>query len=213
MKRINRYLILNLSLIILCSNCSQVVANNKIASNFLPDSLLQLDNTFAHHILIAEKATHQLYLYQNNNSNPLLVKKYQIATGKKAGNKIFQGDHRTPEGIYQIINFIPHQELIKNLGKAGEMYGAGAFVMNYPNPIDQLQNKTGGGIWLHSTDDETRIDKGLDSRGCFVTANDDLKEISQYIELNKTALISVSKSFLPYKRKLAGTARNTWESC
>ncbi len=49
--------------------------------------------------------------------------------------------------------------------------------MNYPNPIDQRLKKTGGGIWLHSTNDETRIEKGLDSRGCVVAANNDLKEI------------------------------------
>ena len=47
------------------------------------------------------------------------------------------------------------------------------------------------GIWLHSTNDETRIDKGLDSRGCVVAANNDLKEIAQFVELDKTNIVIV----------------------
>jgi murein L,D-transpeptidase YafK len=114
-----------------------------------------------------------------------------MATGKKAGNKIYQGDHRTPEGIYYLTNFLTHQDLLKKHGKQGEIYGVGAFVLNYPNAGDAYDKKTGGGIWLHSTNDETRIDKGLDSRGCVVSGNTDLIEISKYIELHKTPMIVV----------------------
>lgn len=114
-----------------------------------------------------------------------------MATGKKAGDKLFQGDHRTPEGIYHFSDFLTHEQLLKRHGKAGEIYGVGAFVMNYPNPIDRREGKTGGGIWLHSTNDETRIEKGLDSRGCIVAHNSNLIDISKYIELNRTNVIVV----------------------
>ena len=130
---------------------------------------MYLDDFFSHHILIAEKSTHQLHLFRNKGSYPEHIKTYQMATGKKAGNKFFQGDHKTPEGVYQFTNFLTHEDLIKRHGKAGEIYGVGAFVMNYPNPIDQRLQKTGGGIWLHSTNDETRIEKGLDSRAVSYT--------------------------------------------
>jgi murein L,D-transpeptidase YafK len=63
--------------------------------------------------------------------------------------------------------------------------------MNYPNPIDRLNNKTGGGIWLHSTNNETRIEKGLDSRGCIVATNKELIEISTNIELHRTPIVVV----------------------
>tara|TARA_R110000868_G_scaffold226115_13_gene478653 strand:- start:3872 stop:4999 length:1128 start_codon:yes stop_codon:yes gene_type:complete len=161
------------------------------AADVLPAPLLQLDDKFSHHVLVAEKSTHQLHLFQNDNGRPKLVKTVQMATGKKAGDKIFQGDHRTPEGVYQMTEFLTHEDLIKRHGKAGEIYGVGAFVMNYPNPMDEVEGKTGGGIWIHSTNDETRIDKGLDSRGCVVTANVDLIELAKYIELNRTSVVVV----------------------
>lgn len=156
----------------------------------IPFSLLKLDLFFSHHVLIVEKSTHTIHVYKNNSSAyPELIAKHKIATGKKAGNKFFQGDFRTPEGIYDFTEFLPHQRLIQMHGKKGEIYGVGAFVMDYPNPIDLLNHKTGSGIWLHSTNDETRIEKGLDSRGCIVSKNNQLIDLSKYIELNKTNII------------------------
>lgn len=161
------------------------------SNNQYPSVLLQMDSFFSHHVIIAEKSTHQLYLYENNNGLPNLVKIYQMATGKKSGDKLFQGDHRTPEGIYFLVDFLTHQDLLKRHGEQGKIYGVGAFVLDYPNPIDAKEGKTGGGIWLHSTNDETRIEKGLDSRGCIVTANNHLIDISKYIELHRTPMIVV----------------------
>lgn len=161
------------------------------AKGFLPSPLLMLGPYFAHHVLVAEKTSHKLHLFQADPSGPKLVKSYQMATGKKAGNKQFQGDHRTPEGIYFIVDFIPNKQLLKKYGKEGEKYGVGAFVLNYPNQMDRRSKKTGGGIWVHSTNDETRIEKGLDSRGCVVIANKDLMDVSQYLELHKTPVIVV----------------------
>ncbi len=168
-----------------------MITNNTLANSkdYFPSNILQLDPYLSHHVIVAEKSTHKLYLFENKNGIPNLLSTIQVATGKKAGNKIFQGDHRTPEGIYHFSEFLPHRELLKRHGKAGEIYGVGAFVMNYPNPIDELKGKTGGGIWLHSTNDETRIDKGLDSRGCIVAHNENLIKLSQYIELNKTHIV------------------------
>lgn len=170
------------------------------ATDFLPANILQMDPFFNHHILIAEKATHQLFLFEYNPGGaPTLIKKFPMATGKVRGDKKYQGDHKTPEGIYRFTKFIPRTNLLKSYGKEGEIYGAGAFVMNYPNPHDRLMSKTGSGIWLHSTNDETRIEKGRDSRGCVVVANDHLKEISTFVELQKTSIIVVEK--IEYLRK------------
>ena len=182
-----------------------ILANFGYAEEYYPDALLQLDGYFSHHVLVAVKSTHKLHLYKNDNGNPKLVKSYQMATGKKAGDKLFQGDHRTPEGIYYFIDFIPHQELIQRHGKAGEIYGVGAFVMDFPNPIDRQLKKTGGGIWLHSTNEETRIEKGLDSRGCLVIANKDLKDVSHYLELNRSSVVVVHD--LSYLKKSAWKAK------
>jgi murein L,D-transpeptidase YafK len=174
--------------------CATIVSSAIVAStlDLLPAPLLQTDPLFSHHVLIAEKSTHKLHLFEHNpKGESKHLHSYQMASGKIAGNKSAQGDHRTPEGIYQFTNFIPHDRLIKMYGKKGEIYGIGSFVINYPNPIDNRLHKGGSGIWLHSTNDETRIEKGLDSRGCLVVANQDLIDISKYIELRKTPLIVV----------------------
>jgi len=178
-------------------------ASAKEDREFFPAALLQMDDNYSHHILIAEKSTHTLYLFENLGGYPRLVKNYQMVTGKMAGNKKSQGDFRTPEGIYYFVDFIPKSDLLERYGKDGDIYGVGAFVMDFPNPIDRGLGKTGGGIWLHSTNDETRIEKGLDSRGCIVAANNDLKDISQYLELNRSEVIIV--------HDLEYWSKETWE--
>lgn len=174
------------------------------AENFLPSAIYQLDQRFTHHVIVVEKSTHTLYLYQYAEPFPKLLKKYQIATGKIIGNKQVQGDHKTPEGVYFFQNFHSAQELISRYGETGLIYGAGAFTTNYPNVIDRMNGKTGGGIWLHSTDDDKRVSKGLDSRGCVVAVDADLKDISQYIDLQNTPIVIV--------QDLAFLSEETWKT-
>ena len=162
-----------------------------LAEVFYPSNLLLLDEKFTHHVILVEKSTHTLFVYENNKGEPRLVKEFKIATGKLKGNKEAQGDHRTPEGIYVIQSFLAEAELLKKYGEQGKMYGSGAFPLNYPNEIDERLGKTGNGIWIHSTDDDNRISKGLDSKGCVVLANNDLKELSNYIDLKSTPVVIV----------------------
>ncbi len=171
----------------------QALANNlSAAQKFVyPAALIQLDDNFTHHIIVAEKATHRVHLFKNQSGLPEYVKSYTAATGKRRGNKLEKGDLKTPEGIYLVTEFLSARQLSEKYKDEAKIYGAGAFVLNYPNPMDESAGKTGGGIWLHSTDDNSRINKGLDSRGCVVIVDEDLKDISQYIELNKTKFIIV----------------------
>lgn len=162
-----------------------------LSAEFLPASIYKLDQRFSHHVLVVEKSTHRLYLYENQDGLPKLLKTYPIATGKIMGDKKVQGDEKTPEGIYQFQRFRPSAELVKMYGDTGLIYGAGAFTTNYPNIIDVRSGKTGGGIWLHSTDDDSRVGKGLDSRGCVVAIDKDLKHISQFIDLQNTPVVIV----------------------
>lgn len=161
------------------------------AEEFYPSNILMMDAKFAHHVILVEKSTHKLHLYENSMTNPKLVKTYSTATGKFKGDKLISGDHKTPEGIYTIYDFLSKEELLRRHGKYAEIYGSGAFPMDYPNFMDERAGKTGGGIWLHSTDNDNRISKGLDSKGCVVLQNADLRDISQFIELNHTPIIVV----------------------
>ena len=158
---------------------------------FYPSNIMMMDDKFAHHVILVEKATHKLHIYENAATEPKLVKTFNMATGKTKGDKASSGDHKTPEGIYTIYDFYSKDELYRRHGNYAKIYGSGAFPMDYPNFIDERAKKTGGGIWLHSTDDDNRISKGLDSRGCVVVQNQDLKDISQFIELDSTPIIVV----------------------
>ncbi len=167
------------------------MVGNTFAEDFYPSNILMMDQKFAHHVILVEKATHKLHLFENSGTSPKLVKTYSTATGKFKGDKSINGDHKTPEGIYSINDFLSKEELLRRHGKYAEIYGAGAFPMDYPNFIDEREGKTGGGIWLHSTHDDNRISKGLDSKGCVVLQNADLRDISQYIEIERTPIIVV----------------------
>lgn len=184
--------------------------------NYYPSNILMMDEKFAHHVILVEKSTHKLHIYENSNTIPKLIKTYDIATGKTKGDKSVNGDHKTPEGIYTIYEFLPAQELLRRHGKYAEIYGPGAFPMDYPNFIDKRAGKGGGGIWLHSTDDDKRISKGLDSRGCVVVRQQDLKDISEYIQLERSPIIVVqdihylSKSTWERYRKDVNDAVQKW---
>ncbi len=185
------------------------------ASDFLPSTIYQLDKKFTHHILVVEKSSHSLFLYKYGEEKPELVKKYKILTGKFTGDKTEQGDKKTPEGIYFFQEFHSSNFLINKYGDYGKIYGAGAFTTNYPNTIDLRSGKTGGGIWLHSTDDDNRVSLGLDSRGCVVAIDKDLKEISQYIDLANTPIIIVQDlyfetkdNWVKNKEKISSTIKN-----
>lgn len=171
--------------------------------NFLPSNILMMDENYAHHVILVEKSTHQLHIYENDKTFPKLLKTYNIASGKIKGDKAASGDHKTPEGIYTLQEFLSKEELRRRHGDYAKIYGAGAFPMNYPNFIDNREKDGGGGIWLHSTDDDNRISKGLDSRGCVVVQNADLKDIGQFIELRNTPIIVV--------QDILHLSRKTWE--
>ena len=77
-----------------------------------------------------EKSTHTLHLFENQNGFPKLIKTFQIATGKIKGNKYNEGDHKTPEGIYQLGEFLSKEQLHSMYqAKDAKIYGAGAFTM------------------------------------------------------------------------------------
>lgn len=162
-------------------------------ADYKPSFVYQIDPYFGHHVILAEKATSTLKLFKHDDGFIDAIKSYPIATGLIPGDKRIQGDKKTPEGIYITRQFLSSEDLTKRYGNYGKMYGAGAFTLSYPNPYDQLLGKTGGGIWLHSTDDEERISKKLDSKGCVVVDDKNLAEISKYIDLNNTVFVIVDQ--------------------
>jgi hypothetical protein len=109
-------------LITLCLIISSHLALGQEGQKLYPAPLLSMDNFFSHHILIAEKSTHLLHLYRNNEGRPEFVKSYQVVTGKKTGDKGTEGDLKTPEGRAGLRQFgktgLAYEKLITDQEKA-----------------------------------------------------------------------------------------------
>lgn len=107
------------------------------------------------------------------------LKSYPCSTGDKQGDKQVQGDLRTPEGVYFL-----EQRL--EIDKRPDLYGHLAYTLNYPNPIDKLQGKTGYGIWLHGRG-KPLVPR--DTKGCIALKTKTLRSLEPLIDLNFTPLI------------------------
>ncbi len=151
-----------------------------------------------------------------------LIDVFDCKTGKNRGDKIEEGDHKTPEGIYYFVEKYNRCKIVRMVGKTKAYeYGEMAFVTNFPNYIDKLNNKNGGGIWLHGTDEPFYETSSLDTRGCVVTTNETIKKINTYIQLRKTPVIIVEElnfftktDYESYKKETLGMIeswRSSWE--
>ncbi len=127
--------------------------------------------------IVVEKATQSLFLYQGTpQSTPELIEIVQVNTGEEGGDKQYEGDLRTPEGIYFFTGIIDGNDLPAE-------YGVRAFVTDYPNIFDRLVGKHGNNIWLHATNEPERISNGFNTRGCVVVTNKDLDRLTPLIRV------------------------------
>ncbi|MBF0473564.1 MAG: L,D-transpeptidase family protein, partial [Nitrospirae bacterium] len=176
-------------------------------TSLTPDLLLY-EGVKKDYFITVEKSAQKLYIFDGDQN---ILKTFKITTGQNDGNKIAQGDKRTPEGIYFATNVLKAQELAPE-------YGIMAMPMNYPNPIDIEKKHGGKGIWIHATNHSDRLLKPYDTKGCVVTVNGDILEIARYINLETTPIIITKKiSYTtPEKLKQEGETLKTiiddWKS-
>jgi murein L,D-transpeptidase YafK len=149
-----------------------------------PDTLLWMpqDSRCA----IVEKESQTLFLYRSTSQGYELEKTFACSTGARPGEKIAEGDERTPEGIYFLHRILPWIQL-------PDIYGRKAISLDYPNPFDRLEGKSGDGIWLHASNEPIRAYLPNKTRGCVVVRNEDIEELSNLLTLNQTPLIIVPK--------------------
>lgn len=146
----------------------------------------QRDTTFGYiesykNILACDKSQSTLHLYSlDENGNFQSKKKYSAFTGKLKGDKVKEGDLRTPTGIYQIV-----QKLSKET-KLDPFYGPFAFVTSYPNIYDTYKGKNGSGIWIHGLPEQDRDEF---TRGCIAINNSSIECLNNNIDITKTLLI------------------------
>ncbi len=145
-----------------------------------PDLLVKLGTQQAH-LIVVDTVQSRLYLYKKTDAGLQYVADYYVTLGKNGVGKQSQGDKRTPLGVY-----FAGQKLTQPLA---DMYGDAAFPLNYPNELDQHENKSGSGIWLHGTPTNTYSRPPRASDGCVVLSNPDLKALAPILQTGNTPII------------------------
>ena len=134
------------------------------------------------YVLFVDTAKSRLYTYQKQADGSLkYFSDYYVTIGKNGIGKKDQGDKRTPVGIYFAAK--------KLATPLPDLYGDGAFPLNYPNEIDKFERKTGSGIWIHGTPHNTYSRPPRASDGCVVLTNDDLNALTPYLQKGNTPVV------------------------
>ena len=153
----------------------------------------------------------RLYVLANQNGRLVRVADFYATVGKAGGGKAREGDQRTPLGAYTLLGSISREKL-------ADLYGAGAFPLDYPNVWDRRQGRDGFGIWLHGVPSDTYARAPRSSDGCVVVSNPDLKLIEKFIAPGRTSFI-IAQSIDWVEKDTAGkqsqallTAVERWRS-
>lgn len=132
--------------------------------------------------ILVDKKTNTLHLTRYVDGAYQIIKSYHATLGQVTGDKISEGDLKTPEGIYTFKSRIIPPTLRPKFGKM-------AFYMNFPNDFDKIAGYTGSAIMLHATNEPERLTKNYDSEGCVVVKNEEITEIQPNIRLGLTPIL------------------------
>jgi murein L,D-transpeptidase YafK len=132
--------------------------------------------------LVVYKSERKLVAYSKGKS----IKTYSIALGKSpVGAKHFQGDNKTPEGVYFINGKNAHSVAYKNLG------------ISYPNSRDISNSKgkpTGGDIKIHGLMNNFwfvgDFHRFFDwTNGCIAVNNSEMEELYTNVSIGTKIII------------------------
>lgn len=138
-------------------------------------------------VIVVDKKTNQIHLSNYNDGKLEIIKSFRATFGKSIGDKLMEGDLKTPEGIYEFL-------YKSEAPKLKPLFGPLAIYIGYPNTMDKSGAKTGFDILLHGTDDPSRLERPFDSKGCVVTDNENVKFLADYIKMKNTKII-ITKDF------------------
>lgn len=137
----------------------------------LPDDI-QIDR------ILVVKSKRLLHVYKDKK----LIKTYQIALGSApVGHKEFEGDGKTPEGIYTINDKNPNSSYYLNLG------------ISYPNEADKVHaskfgKSPGGDIKIHGLKNGLgfigKLHREIDwTQGCIAVTNEEIDELYKAVPI------------------------------
>lgn len=130
--------------------------------------------------VVVNKADRRMYLFNDND----VLAGYDIHLGfEPEGHKEFEGDGKTPEGLYRIDRRNPNSDFHLSLG------------ISYPNVNDyaaaKAQGKSpGGDIFIHGQKSAFKKDKPDWTWGCIAVTNDEIEQI--YAMVQNDTLIKIN---------------------
>ncbi|EDP5090725.1 murein L,D-transpeptidase [Campylobacter jejuni] len=131
----------------------------------------------------------RVYSYEDGKIRKDFEQK-EIITGLM-GDKKIEGDLKTPVGFY---------ELGRKFNPGDPYYGPFAFATTYPNLLDKVQGKTGGGIWIYGYPlDGSRLDE-FKTRGCIALFNNNLEKFAQVVQDKKVFVMTEEKEKIRAKK-------------
>lgn len=148
----------------------------------IPRGLIQVSENTPYVFWVELERGRLKILERQSNGGYIVRQIIPVSIGSNGFDKQFEGDKKTPMGVYHFTSFLQDSQLI-------DFYGLGAYPMNYPNALDRLEGRTGSGIWLHGLPKHISERPLLDSDGCVVIDNDSLLQMNRYIEPGRTPVI------------------------
>ena len=150
-----------------------------------PTALLHLSQAHKY-VLLLDAKNSRLYLIENQDGIPQVIQDYYASHGLGGMRKREEGDKRTPTGIYRVTQYYADEKL-------PELYGEGAYTLNYPNRWERMKGYSGSGIWLHGVPRITYSRPPKTSRGCVVISNQNLKQIKKTANIISMPIILAEK--------------------
>lgn len=132
----------------------------------------------------------RLYLFEIRDHALIKIFDEYASIGKNGSGKNFEGDKKTPLGVYTLGKKITQP--------LSDFYGEGAFPIDYPNVYDKLLNKTGHGIWIHGTPKDTYSRAPKSSDGCIVISNENFNALESILKNKQTKVILSKLSYDQY---------------
>jgi len=132
-------------------------------------------------LIVVDKVTRELVLYRNGRA----VKSYPVVLGRNRGRKRFEGDRRTPSGLYEITDKHPSAKYDLFIAisypndEDREQYHVALAGGLIPAELGRLPRLTPGGlVGIHGSDKENFNRLGINwTFGCISLANRDIEEL------------------------------------
>ena len=160
-------------------NATNIIKSPRVT---LPESI--------NNLIYVDTNKSRLYLFEIKNHSLIKIFDEYASIGKNGSGKHFEGDKKTPLGVYTL-----GRKITQSLS---DFYGDGAFPIDYPNVYDKLLNKTGHGIWIHGTPKDTYSRAPKSSDGCIVISNENLNILESILEGKNTKVIVSKLSYDQY---------------